>query len=52
MLTRRRLSAEIMDDPDVDPDDLAASLAFIRLINRRLGGTRAALAQFKSGWSG
>ncbi len=55
MLTRRRLSAEMMDDPDVDPDDLAASLAFIRLVNRRLGGTRAALAQFKRwsrDWSG
>jgi len=34
---------ELMDRPDADRAELAASLAFIRMVNRRLGGTAALL---------
>ncbi len=43
MLTARRHSREMMDDPAVDRGELDRSLRFIRRINRRLGGTAAAL---------
>jgi SAM-dependent methyltransferase len=39
-----------MDDPRADPRDLARSLRFIRMVNRRLGGTRAVLSQLER-WS-
>ncbi|MHC4416652.1 MAG: methyltransferase domain-containing protein [Planctomycetota bacterium] len=50
MLTQRRRTPELMDDPSVDRRDLARSLRFIRMVNRRLGGTSACLGQFKR-WS-
>lgn len=46
-LTKRRLSAEHMDDPGADREELARALAFLRTVNRRLGGTAAALAVLK-----
>ena len=48
--TRRRLSAEHMDDPAICRADLAESLVFIRAVNRRLGGTAAALKHINR-WS-
>jgi ubiquinone/menaquinone biosynthesis C-methylase UbiE len=39
-----------MDDPGVGRDDLDHSLRFIRMINRRLGGTSAAVRYFRR-WS-
>ncbi len=50
MLTDRRRIPEFMDDPDVDPAELERAMRFIRAVNRRLGGTRAALAVLKR-WS-
>ena len=47
MLTRRTRTPERMDDPDVDRGELERSLAFIRVVNRRLGGTRAALGHLE-----
>jgi len=47
MLTGRRHEPELMDDPAVDRGGLDASLRFIRAVNRRLGGTRAALGHLK-----
>jgi len=50
---KRVLSCEQMDDPDVNRDDLDASLRFIRRVNRRLGGVSAllrALARWSSQW--
>lgn len=44
-----------MDDPDVDPAELARSLAFIRGVNRRLGGRAALLShlqRWSASWSG
>lgn len=49
-LTRRRLTREHMDRPDVDRRQQADALRFIRLVNERLGGTSAALGHFKR-WS-
>jgi SAM-dependent methyltransferase len=43
-LTHRQREPEWMDAPDVDPQQLRHSLAFIRRINRLLGYTRATLA--------
>lgn len=40
---RRRLTPERMDDPAIPRDELAESLRFIRIVNRRLGGVRAVL---------
>ncbi|MCB9846213.1 MAG: methyltransferase domain-containing protein [Phycisphaeraceae bacterium] len=40
----RRLTPELMDAPDVDRDQLGRALAYIRWVNRRLGGTRALVA--------
>lgn len=42
---------EFMDAPDVNPCELQANLAFIRWVNRRLGGTRAVL-DYLALWSG
>lgn len=49
----RVLSHELMDDADVPNHDLSASLAYIRGINRRLGGVTALVGHLKrwsSGW--
>lgn len=47
MMSERRLVPELMDDPDVDRDELNRSLGFIRWVNRRLGGTSAAMFHFR-----
>jgi hypothetical protein len=47
MLTQRRLTGELMDDPAVDRDELNRSLRFIRLINHRLGGTAVAMLHLR-----
>jgi methyltransferase family protein len=49
-MTRRHRTPELMDDPGADPRELSESLRFIRMVNRRLGGTRAVLSQL-SRWS-
>lgn len=49
-ITRRRLSAEHMDELDIPRAELAEALAFIRKVNQRLGGTKAALNHIKR-WS-
>lgn len=46
-LTGRQLSREHMDDPQATAHDVDEALQFIRIVNRRLGGTGAALRQFK-----
>lgn len=49
----RRLTPELMDDPGVARDELARSLAYIRGVNRWLGGSRALLrhlARWSAGW--
>jgi 2-polyprenyl-3-methyl-5-hydroxy-6-metoxy-1,4-benzoquinol methylase len=46
----RRLTPELMDNPNADPAELAQALAFIRSINRRMGGTKA-LLQHLERWS-
>lgn len=48
---RRRLSHELMDDPQADRAQLDRALGFIRRINRRLGGVRA-LVGWLEAWSG
>lgn len=50
MLTARKHAPEYMDDPNVDRVDLEASLRFIRMVNRRLGGAAAVLNHLKR-WS-
>ena len=50
MLTARRCTPELMDDPNVDRAQLEESLRFIRTVNRRLGGAAAAWNQLQ-GWS-
>jgi Methyltransferase domain len=52
-LTRRCRRAELMDDPGVERGQLDRSLRFIRGVNRRLGGTGAALGHLRrwsAGW--
>ena len=49
-LTRRCIVPELMDDPAADREDLARSLQFIRMVNRRLGGAAAALHHLRR-WS-
>lgn len=52
-LSRRRRQHEWMDEPDVDPRNLARSLRFLRAINRLLGYTRQLLDRldvFAAGW--
>jgi len=46
----RVLTPERMDEPDVPRDELADSLAYLRAVNRRLGGVSALLAHLKR-WS-
>lgn len=46
----RRLTPEIMDDPGVDQAQLAHSLAYIRGVNRWLGGRSALLTHLRR-WS-
>ncbi len=41
-----------MDDPDVDPAELEQAMRFIRAVNRRLGGTKAALSPLARWLSG
>ncbi len=51
---RRSELTEWMDEPGVNRADLAGSLAFIRRVNRYLGGTRAVmghLRQWSARWS-
>jgi len=48
---RRTLVHELMDDPGVDREDLAASLKYIRLVNRLAGGSAALIAHLER-WSG
>lgn len=53
MITRRTRTPEMMDDPDVEPEALEESLRFIRMVNRRLGGTGALVGRLKrwaAGW--
>ncbi len=50
MLTARRCTPELMDDPNVDRAELEASLRFIRTVNRRLGGAAAVLKHLQR-WS-
>jgi ubiquinone/menaquinone biosynthesis C-methylase UbiE len=38
---------ELMDQPEVNPTDLAQALRFIRKVNRYLGGTRAVLCHLQ-----
>lgn len=45
--TGRTFVPEHLDDPDVDPEILARSLRFIRMVNARLGGTSAALGHVR-----
>jgi threonine dehydrogenase-like Zn-dependent dehydrogenase len=48
------LVGELMDAPDVDPAQLARALAYIRSVNRWLGGTRGLLthlARWTRGWN-
>ena len=47
---RRHLSNEWMDDPAVNPRELAQALSFIRAVNRRLGGEAALLHHLRA-WS-
>lgn len=47
---RRIVTPELMDDPGVSRADLARSLAYIRAVNRRLGGVGAMLDRLRA-WS-
>ena len=46
----RRLTPELMDAPDAPREELADALAYLRWVNRRLGGTRALIANLER-WS-
>ena len=50
MLTARRHTPRLTDDPKVDRAELEANLRFLSLANRRLGGVAAALNQLRR-WS-
>ena len=50
MLSRRAHTPEFMDDPAISRDELREHLRFIRMVNRRLGGTSAATGHFRR-WS-
>jgi ubiquinone/menaquinone biosynthesis C-methylase UbiE len=50
MLTGRAHTPEFMDDPAIGRDELREHLRFIRMVNRHLGGTSAALRHFRR-WS-
>lgn len=47
---QRTLTPELIDDPDVAEADLRESLAFIRVVNRRLGGAEALVSRLRR-WS-
>jgi 2-polyprenyl-3-methyl-5-hydroxy-6-metoxy-1,4-benzoquinol methylase len=47
---QRVLTPELIDDPEVADTDLRESLAFIRAVNRRLGGIDALLSRLRR-WS-
>lgn len=47
---RRKLTPELMDDPEVDRAELDRSLGYIRAVNRRLGGVSALLRHLRR-WS-
>lgn len=47
----RRLSREMMDDPNVDRAALAESLVYLRWVNARLGGASALIRRLGA-WSG
>lgn len=47
---QRRLTPELMDAPDVARDELANALAYLRWVNRRLGGTSALISHLQR-WS-
>jgi hypothetical protein len=47
---QRVRTPELMDDPGIGREELAESLAYIRWVNRRLGGTAALLRHLKR-WS-
>lgn len=47
---QRRLSPELMDAPDAPRKTLADALAYLRWVNRRLGGVRALVANLER-WS-
>lgn len=49
-MQRQTHLTELMDDPNVDPGELADALRLIRGVNRRLGGTSAVLGHL-SRWS-
>lgn len=49
-VTGRRLTPEHMDDPAATREEIAEALAYIRQVNRRLGGAKAAIHHF-SRWS-
>lgn len=46
-MTARLHAAELMDDPQVPQADLERAFVFIRQVNRRLGGTAAALGALR-----
>lgn len=47
---QRTLTPELIDDPEVADDELRESLAFIRAVNRRLGGSEAVVSRLRQ-WS-
>lgn len=46
-MTRRILTAEHMDDPDIAPDELRRHLRYLRFMNRRLGGAATVIQHLK-----
>jgi hypothetical protein len=50
MLTGRRLTPEHMDDPHATREEQAVALKFLRRVNARLGGARAAIGHLRR-WS-
>jgi len=46
-LRTRSLELEVLDDPNVPPEELLAALNFMAWVNRRLGGTQAILDFFE-----
>ena len=47
MMTGRKLTPEHMDDPAAGAAEIDEALRFIRMVNRRMDGTAAALVHFK-----
>jgi len=53
-MTRRVVTAEFMDDPEIAPEELERHLRYLRFINRRLGGAAAVIGHLKRqspGWA-